>query len=97
MSPLPTESELLEGRNYVWSLCKSSSLPKSARRKHLRNVPRRKRKGLKEEMKDEEGKTGEGWSENPKVGHIQHQGRQQLRSRALQLLGSRLLVHGHLF
>ena len=43
----------------------------------MRNVPRRKRKGLKEEMKDEERRTGEGWSENPKTGHAQPQGRQQ--------------------
>lgn len=78
------------------NLCRSSSLPRSARRKHLRNVPRRKRKGLKEEMKDEEGRTGE-VVRKPKTGHAQHQGRQQLGSRTLQPFGSRLLVHGHLF
>lgn len=38
-----------------------------------------------------------GGRKNPKTGHVQHQGRQQLRSRTLQLFGSRLLVHGHLF
>lgn len=63
----------------------------------MRNVPRRKRKGLKEEMKDEERRTGEGWSENPKTGHAKPQGRQQFRSRTLQPFGSRLLVHGYLF
>lgn len=40
----------------------------------MRNVPRRKRKGLKEEMKDEEGKTGERWSENPRQGMLSIRG-----------------------
>lgn len=62
----------------------------------LRNVPRRKRKGLKEEMKDEEGRTGERWSE-PKTGHAQHQGSAAARVKDLAAAGSRLLVHGHLF